>query len=81
MPTATVTSRGQTVIPKPVRDLLGLHPGDMVDFVIHDQNTIVLKPATLDVRQLKGALYKPGRKAVALAGIRRVIARRGGRLS
>ena len=29
---ATVTSKGQITIPKPVRDLLGLEPGSVVDF-------------------------------------------------
>lgn len=81
MPTATMTSRGQTVIPKPVRDLLGLHPGDLVDFVIQSQGAIVLKPATLDIKQLKGALHKPGRKAVTLDGMRHAITQRGGHLS
>jgi len=29
---ATVTSKGQVTIPKPVRDLLGIKPGSKVDF-------------------------------------------------
>ena len=29
---ATVTSKGQVRIPKPVRDLLGIKPGNTVDF-------------------------------------------------
>ena len=81
MPTATMTSKGQTVIPKPVRDFLGLHPGDMVDFIIQDGQTVVVKPASLDVRQLKGALHKPGRKAVTLEAMHRAIAYRAGRMS
>jgi len=33
MTTAKVTSKGQITIPKPVRDRLGLRPGDQVSFV------------------------------------------------
>jgi antitoxin PrlF len=29
---AAVTSKGQVTIPKPVRDLLGIEPGTLVDF-------------------------------------------------
>jgi len=36
MPTSTMTSRGQTVIPKVIREHLGLHPGDVIDFVVAD---------------------------------------------
>ena len=31
---ATITSKGQTTVPKPVRDHLGLKPGDKVRFFI-----------------------------------------------
>jgi AbrB family looped-hinge helix DNA binding protein len=31
--TSRLTSKGQVTIPKPVRDQLGLRPGDVVEFV------------------------------------------------
>jgi AbrB family looped-hinge helix DNA binding protein len=33
MSASKLTSKGQITIPKPVRDRLGLRPGDMVEFV------------------------------------------------
>ena len=43
--TATVTTKGQVTIPKPVRDLLGLSPGSKVDFRRNANGDVVLKPA------------------------------------
>jgi AbrB family looped-hinge helix DNA binding protein len=74
---ATVSSRGQTVIPKPVREHLGLHPGDEVEFVMRDDGEVLLKPATEDVRKLKGILHRPGRKPVSLRAMNAAIRRRG----
>ncbi|HMO50174.1 MAG TPA: AbrB/MazE/SpoVT family DNA-binding domain-containing protein [Kiritimatiellia bacterium] len=79
MPAATMTSKGQTVIPKPVRDFLGLHPGDEVDFIVQDHQTVLLKPASMDVRKLKGLLRRPDRKPVTLEAIDKVIRNQGGR--
>ena len=53
MPTATMSSKGQTVIPKAIRERLGLQPGDAVDFVVQDDGDVVLRPALEDVRRLK----------------------------
>ena len=53
MPTATLTSKGQLTLPKTIRDRLRLGAGDRVDFVIKDDGTIVLRPATVDVRELR----------------------------
>ncbi len=39
---ATVTSKGQVTIPKPIRETLGLEPGDKVSFVPNDSGDIVL---------------------------------------
>lgn len=77
MPRAMVSSRGQTVIPKPVRDHLGLQPGDAVEFVVQDDGEVLVKPATEDVRKLKGMLGMSGRKPVSLRAMRAAIRRRG----
>lgn len=42
---ATVTTKGQVTIPKPVRDLLGLIPGSKVDFRRNAKGEVVLRPA------------------------------------
>ena len=39
---ATVTSKGQVTIPKPVRDLLGIKPGSRVDFERAPDGRVVL---------------------------------------
>jgi antitoxin PrlF len=39
---ATVTSKGQVTIPKPVRDLLGIKPGNTVDFQRAPDGRVVL---------------------------------------
>jgi AbrB family looped-hinge helix DNA binding protein len=74
MAVATLTSKGQTTIPKEIRDLLGLAPGDKLDFVVESDGRVVLRPATLDVRALRGLLRKKGRKAVSLDEMDRAIA-------
>jgi AbrB family looped-hinge helix DNA binding protein len=70
---ATLTSKGQTTIPKEIRDLLGLAPGDKLDFVVESDGRVVLRPATLDVRALRGLLHKKGRKPVSVEQMDRAI--------
>jgi AbrB family looped-hinge helix DNA binding protein len=66
MPTATLTSKGQTVIPKAIREQLGLKPGDTIDFILQENGDILIRPAAQDVRKLKGMLHRPGQKAVSI---------------
>jgi antitoxin PrlF len=66
MPTATVTSKGQIVIPKAIRDRLELHPGDQVDFIVQHDGAVLLRPAVEDVRALEGLLHRAGRKPVTI---------------
>jgi len=79
MPTATMSSKGRTVIPKAIRDRLGLRPGDALDFVVQDDGDVVIRPALEDVRRLKGALGRPGRAPVTVPEMNRVIRERRGK--
>ena len=79
MPVATLTSKGQLVIPKDIREYLHLQPGDRLDFVIRDDGDVVLRPVVTDVCELKGLLYKPGRQPVSLMAMQNVIRTRAGR--
>lgn len=40
---ATMTTKGQLTVPKSIRDKLGLEPGDRVDFLDVDDETVALK--------------------------------------
>jgi AbrB family looped-hinge helix DNA binding protein len=76
MPSATVTSKGQITRPKVIRDLLRLDKGDRVDFVVQDDGTVVLRPATVDVRELKGLLHRKGLKPLSVEAMNAIIRRR-----
>jgi len=66
MATSVLTSKGQTTIPKAVREHLGLAPGARIDFEIRPSGEVVLKPATRDIRTLAGILYRPEQRRVSL---------------
>ena len=77
MPSATVTSKGQLTLPKAIRDLLRLGAGDRVDFVVRDDGTVVLRPATVDVRELKGLLHRKNLTPLSVEAMNAIIRRRG----
>lgn len=81
MPTSKLSTRGQIVIPKAVRELLDLRTGDQVDFVVRDNGEVVLRPAVLDVRELRGLLRREGADPVAIEEMDRVIRQRARRAS
>ena len=78
MATSTITSKGQTTIPKHVRDQLHLKSGDRVEFVVRDDGTALMVPATVPVASLRGMLPPPS-KPVTLDEMDRVIRRRARR--
>lgn len=73
MTTATITSKGQTTIPKAIRDKLKLLPGDKVDFVLGADGTVTLRPVSVDIRDLYGFMNKPGQRAVTLEEMEQAI--------
>ena len=75
MPTATITSKGQTTIPKEVRDALGLHAGDKIDFIVDaDGKKATVLPVTLDARNLRGILKPKQKRRVTLEEMEAAIA-------
>lgn len=60
MALARITSKGQTTIPKEIRDYLQLAAGDRVMFVQRD-GEVILRPVTQTLLDLRGSV-KPRRR-------------------
>jgi AbrB family looped-hinge helix DNA binding protein len=61
---ATLTSKGQTTIPKAIRESLGLKTGDRMTFTLMPDGVVVVRAKNKRVSDLAGILYKKGRKAL-----------------
>ena len=68
---ATLTSKGQTTIPKEIRDSLAMKPGDRMTFTLMPDGTVVMRVKTKSVTELAGVLHKKGRKPVPLEQLSR----------
>ena len=55
---STVTAKGQTTLPKDVRDLLGLEPGDRIRYLVTGDSVRILRPRK--AMSLCGALKREG---------------------
>ncbi|MBX7245356.1 MAG: AbrB/MazE/SpoVT family DNA-binding domain-containing protein [Candidatus Sumerlaeaceae bacterium] len=78
MPSATLTVKGQLVIPKEIRDRLGLKPGDKLDFLPQESGDILMRPLVQDVSKLRGLLRRPGAKPVSLEEMDTAVRKRFG---
>jgi AbrB family looped-hinge helix DNA binding protein len=63
---ATLTSKGQTTIPKEIRDGLGMKPGDRMTFTLMPDGTVVMRVKRKSILDLAGVLRKKGRKQVSV---------------
>ncbi len=71
---STLTAKGQTTIPKEVREAMGLKPGDTLRYRIgEDGQVVILK--TRPVTDLAGMLWYPGIKPMTLQEMDDAIAR------
>jgi len=61
---STVTTKGQTTLPKDVRKVLGLQPGDKLRYILLDGEVRILRARP--VLDLEGALKRSGQKPVTL---------------
>lgn len=76
MASSTITAKGQTTIPKEIRDYLKLRPGNRIDYVVDGEGMVVLRPATFDIRDLHGVLHRPDQKHLAVEEMKRVVRER-----
>lgn len=79
MTESTITTKGQCVVPKKIRDYMRLNPGDKIDFVIREDGEVYVRPVILDLRELKGRLKEPGRKPVTLKEMEQAVQKRAGK--
>ena len=74
--TATMTSKGQVTIPKPVRAALGIDSGDRIEFVEVEKGQFVIVAATRSVQELNGRFRGRRSKPVTIEEMNAAIARR-----
>ena len=68
---ATLTAKGQTTIPKGIRDSLGMKPGDRMTFTLMPDRTVVIRVKSKSIMELAGTLRKKGRKAIPIEQLSR----------
>ena len=68
---ATLTSKGQTTIPKEIRDGLGMKSGDRMTFTLMPDGTVVMRVKSGSVAELAGTLHKKGRKLLPVEQLSR----------
>ena len=57
---ATLTSKGQTTIPKEIRDSLGLKPQDQLNFTLLSDGTVIMRVKNKSVLDLAGIVNYQG---------------------
>ena len=67
----TLTSKGQTTIPKEIRDILGMKAGDRMTFTLMPDGTVVMRVKSKNLMELAGVLHKKGRKPVPIKQLSR----------
>jgi AbrB family looped-hinge helix DNA binding protein len=71
MADATLTAKGQTTIPKEIRERLGLEAGDKLVFTVLSDGTVVMRAKTLRLRDLAGSLTRPNQPKVGIGEMKR----------
>lgn len=70
-PESTLTSKGQTTIPKDIRERLRMKPGDRMTFTMMPDGTVLLRLKNRSVMSLAGSLRRKGQKALPVEQLSR----------
>jgi AbrB family looped-hinge helix DNA binding protein len=68
---ATLTSKGQTTIPREIREGLGMKAGDRMTFTLLPDGTVLLRLKNKSVMSLAGRFHKKGRKPLPVEDLSR----------
>jgi AbrB family looped-hinge helix DNA binding protein len=61
---ATLNSKGQTTIPKEIREGLRMKTGDRMTFTLLPDGTVLMRVKNKSAMSVAGRLFKKGRKAL-----------------
>ena len=68
---STLTSKGQTTVPKAIRESLRLKPGDRITFTPMPDGTVLMRVKNKSVMSLAGSLRRRGRKVLPVEQLSR----------
>ena len=68
---STLTSKGQTTIPKDIRDSLGMKSGDRMTFTMLPDGSVLMRVKNKSVMSLAGSLRKKRQKSVPVERLSR----------
>ena len=66
MPESTITAKGQTTVPRQVRELIGAGPGTRLVWHVMPDGGLIVRAKTRSVLELAGSLKAPGGRHVAV---------------
>jgi AbrB family looped-hinge helix DNA binding protein len=68
---STLTSKGQTTIPKSIRKQLGMKVGDRMTFTLMPDGVVLMRVKNKRVANAAGRLHKKGRKPLPVEDLSR----------
>lgn len=68
---STLTSKGQTTVPKAIRERLRLKPGDRITFTPMPDGTVLMRVKNKSVMSLAGSLRRRGRRPLRIEELSR----------
>ena len=69
MAESTITAKGQTTVPRQVREQLGAGPGTRLVWHVMPDGSLIVRAKTLSVLDLAGSLKSPKGKRVSIAAM------------
>ena len=67
MSESTITVKGQTTVPRQVREQLGVGPGTRLVWHVMPDGSLIVRAKTLSILDLAGSLKAPKGKRVSIA--------------